>query len=344
MLESILAGTPVSIGLAGWAAYGPALVVFVLAVIALALPQSRRPTLDRRPTHVVTRATDEPSNLAYLPGLLLMIVAAGLLYWGGRPQVVIAADSFTCRPWTRPLLMSEIRSVRIVEVGEPSRTVAELSISLTSLMRRGGVPTRIEEPVIGLLRGRNGIDARGATCPLGGLAVAGREAGALLTVAWGRASLGTLPAADDAAAVEAYCASAPRLGAACAETVRRGAQDCSATQGPTAQLACRYQSALGGAAPAAPRPPAAVPPAAPAAPPAAAPSSRPSTPPPATTPPTVAPTPAPGGPSSPPPASPPSATPPPAPRPPATAPTPSAPAVPGKPPAAPAPAGKPTGS
>ncbi len=79
MLESILAGTPVSIGLAGWAAYGPALVVFVLAVIALALPQSRRPTLDRRPTHVVTRATDEPSNLAYLPGLLLMIVAAGLL-------------------------------------------------------------------------------------------------------------------------------------------------------------------------------------------------------------------------------------------------------------------------
>jgi len=109
MLEQVLAGTPVTLGLAGWTAYGPALALGLLALVLLAAPTLRgRPVTARRPDQVVVRATDDVGIRAYLPGLVLGIIAAALAYYGARPQVVIAADSLTCRPWTRPLAWSEI--------------------------------------------------------------------------------------------------------------------------------------------------------------------------------------------------------------------------------------------
>jgi hypothetical protein len=339
MLEQVLAGTPVTLGLAGWVAYGPALAVGVVALVLLALPGLHsRPTTARRPEQVVMRVTDDVGVSAYLPGLILALIAAALAYYGGRPHVVIAADALTCRPWTRPLQMSEMRSVSVGETGTPARPAVDIDIAFAGEMRRGGAMTRAEEVAIAVLRGPSRLIARArgsgeGTCPLGGLAIDGREAAALIQVAWGRAALGVLPDATSASAVETFCATPPaRLQANCAELVRRSAEQCRGSDATA--VACRYRVAMGERAPA--PPPAARPPT-PPPPPAATPAPPRPTPPAPPIPPPATPTP-PSPPSTPPATpTPPRATPP-------TTPPAAPPAAPGKPPAPPgsAPPGKPT--
>src|SRR5262249_4774050 len=162
------------------AAYGPALVAGVLALVLLALPSLRsRPTTARRPDQVVMRSSDDVGIRAYLPGLILAVIAAALAYYGARPQVVTATDALTSRPWTRPLAWSEITAVQSVETGTPARPAVTIDIVFAGEMRRGGIMTRAEEIAITVLRGPISLTAQqrgraSGTCPLGGLAIEGR--------------------------------------------------------------------------------------------------------------------------------------------------------------------------
>jgi hypothetical protein len=242
MLDQVLAGNPVTLGLAAWLAYGPAVIVAIVAMLVMARRQPPPAVMRRR----------------RIAALILAVVAMALAYYGTRPQVVIAADSLTCRPWTRPVLLSEIADY--YAGGEPSPwegpPAFAFGVRRASAMPPGGVVTRVEEVAVSILRGDSPLhlDAvepgrAGGVCSLGGLAIGGEEAVGLIEVALGRSRLGrNLPDLDSPQAIESWCANPPQgfIGR-CSELVRLLKSDCEEPDRAVpaaAILGCRYRFAL----------------------------------------------------------------------------------------------------
>jgi hypothetical protein len=239
MLDQVLAGNPVTLGLAAWLAYGPAVIVAVVALLMMARLQGPPAVLRRR----------------RIAALMLAVVAVALAYYGTRPQVVIAADSLTCRPWTRPVLLNEIADY--YAGGRPypwqGPPAFAFGVRRASAMPPGGVVTQIEEVAVSILRGDSPLHLAavepGGACSLGGLAIGGEEAVGLIEIAIGRSRLGrNLPDLDSPQAIESWCANPPQgFNGRCSELVRALKSDCEEPDRAVpaaAILGCRYRFAL----------------------------------------------------------------------------------------------------
>jgi hypothetical protein len=326
MLESLLAGQPLTLSVTPLLAWGPAAALAVIAALLILWPR-RSAARQAVSGSIIVRSETTARPGRIIVGLLLAGFAMLLATVLREPQVTITAEALTCRSWPQPIAWRDVAQLRRERIGFANRPVLRLESSAELTPDRRGPLTQVADRLVGVVRGPSRIGTSGAICGLDNLTVGSVDLTEMATIAWGRARFGSFPDTADAPAIAAWCARNP--GPRCtAEALVADMAACQRNAPPAQRVqACRYER-LAAPPPTPPRRPQATPPRAPSAP---VPTARPPAQPPAQSP------------AQPPAAAQPQPQPAAPPRPPATPPAaqPPAGAPPAKPPAPAVPPGKP---